>query len=93
MDLTALIDSYKITGRDVDVVPSVEFAEAIWGLGLTLFPAQRFLMRLLFGEPLLNKGKTIHVRDLVGDKVLYKLTEEEYLSFLYNEGRCSIGQQ
>ena len=88
-----LIDSYKVTGGDAEVIPSYDFVSAPWGLGLKLFPTQRFLLRMLFGEKLDDTTKDIHVRNMLGDTVKYELTEAEYLTYLYNEGRCSIGFQ
>lgn len=69
----------------------LEYIEQAWGLGMKLFPAQRFIVKLYYGIPLEEREKTIHVPDMFGTKTLFTFTEAEYLRYLYNEGRCNIG--
>lgn len=71
----------------------LEYIESSWGLGMTLFPVQRFLVKLYYHLPLNDHDRTIEVTDMLKSKVLYNFTEAEYLKFLYNEGRCNIGEQ
>jgi intein/homing endonuclease len=71
----------------------VDYIEQSWGLGMKLFPAQRFLVKLYYHLPLEENIKTIKVTDMFASKVLYEFTEKEYLRFLYEEGRCNIGEQ
>lgn len=71
----------------------LEYIEQPWGLGMNLFPAQRFIVKLYYNLPLDEHVKTITVTDMFGTKVLHTLTEREYLSYLFNEGRCNIGEQ
>lgn len=71
----------------------LEYIEQPWGLGMKLFPAQRFLVKLYYYLPLEDKEPTIELRDMFASKVLYHFTEKEYLHYLYNEGRCNIGEQ
>jgi hypothetical protein len=71
----------------------LEYIEQSWGLGMKLFPVQRFLVKLYYFLPLDEKEKTIEVRDMLGTKTLYNFTEREYLSYIYNEGRCNIKEQ
>ncbi len=76
----------------------LDYIEQPWGLNMILFPAQRFLVKLYYNLELDDKlpedpNKRIQVTDMFNTKVLYELTEKEYLRFLHNEGRCNIGEQ
>lgn len=76
----------------------LEYIEAPWGLNMNLFPAQRFIVKLYYNLPLdeqlpEDKNRRIQVTDQFKEKVLYEFSEREYLHFLYNEGRCNIGEQ
>ncbi len=71
----------------------LEYMEAPWGLNMKPWPAQRFIVKLYYGIPLEDKVKTITVTDMFNTKVLHTFTEKEYLKFLYQEGRCNIGEQ
>lgn len=55
-----------------------------------LLPAQKFILKLYYKIPLNTKEKTIVIRDKFNEHDLYKFTEQEYLSYLYNQGRCNI---
>lgn len=89
-----------ITDADGNAAPQLpkifsilDYIEQPWGLNMHLYPAQRFLVKLYYYIPLDDKQKTITVTDMFNTKVLYRFTEQEYLAFLYNEGRCNIGEQ
>jgi len=71
----------------------LEYIEQSWGLGMTLFPAQRFIVKLYYHLPLDDQEKTISIPDMFATKILYRFTEKEYLKYLYDEGRCNIGEQ
>lgn len=71
----------------------LDYIESSWGLGMTLFPVQRFLVKLYYFMPLDNTEKKIKIKDMLGTKELYHFTEVEYLKYLYSEGRCNIGEQ
>jgi len=71
----------------------LEYIEQSWGLGMKLFPAQRFIVKLYYHLPLEEKEKTIEVRDMLGTKIVHYFTEKEYLKYLYEDGRCNIGEQ
>lgn len=71
----------------------LDYIEAGWGLGMTLYPVQRFIVKLYYHIPLDRTTKSIRVTDMFNSKVLYHFTEPEYLEFLYNEGRCNIKEQ
>ena len=76
----------------------LEYIEQPWGLNMTLYPAQRFLVKLYYNLELdthipEDPNRRIQVTDMLKTKVLYELSERDYLSFLHNEGRCNIGVQ
>lgn len=76
----------------------LDYIEQPWGLGMTLFPAQRFIVKLYYGLELDNKlpedpNQRIQITDMFKSDVKYEFTEVEYLHFLFNEGRCNIGVQ
>jgi hypothetical protein len=78
------------SGRIFDIL---SFIEAPWGLQMRLWPVQRFIVKLYYNLPLDNKERSIVVTDMFRQRELYRLTEVEYLQYLYNEGRCSIKEQ
>jgi hypothetical protein len=72
----------------------LEYIEQPWGLNMqTLYPVQRFIVKLYYNIQLEDKEKTIKVTDMFGTQVLHNFTEKEYLKFLYEDGRCNIGEQ
>lgn len=71
------------------VADVVTFVEAQWGLNVQLLPVQRFALKCFYGLPLNSTDKIIKVPDIINEKVLYELTETDFLKFLYAEGRCN----
>lgn len=76
----------------------LDYIEQPWGLAMRLFPAQRFLVKLFYFLPLdetlpVDPADRIRIPDMFNTRTLYEFTEKEYLSYLYNEGRCNIGEQ
>lgn len=76
----------------------LDYIEQPWGLAMKLYPAQRFLVKLYYNLPMdetlpEDPNRRIQITDMFKSKVLYEFTEREYLSYLYNEGRCNIGSQ
>ncbi len=67
----------------------VEFAESSIGLKLKLFPAQKFFLKLLAGEPLDFIKKSIPIKDRFGENVLQEFTEMEYYDYLLNDKRIN----
>jgi hypothetical protein len=68
----------------------IDFVEAPWGLGMTLFPVQKVILKAHYGLELddtkrfkISDWRRQHFRDV---------TEKEYLQLLFDEGRCNIGQ-
>jgi len=71
----------------------LDYIESSWGLNMTLYPIQRFIVKLYYHLPLDEHTKNIRVTDMFNSKVLFEFTEVEYLHYLKEEGRCNIGVQ
>lgn len=74
------------------VVSIIDLIESEWGFNFSLYPVQRFLLKIYYGLPLDKKNRNIRItdwrRNLVG-----VFTEWEYLQYMHDQGRCSIGQK
>lgn len=90
-------------GSDDDFVDIITFVESTWGLGVPMWPAQRWVLKMLYGVPLSHDkppvkldGKVFHgipVHDQFMMDLKYELSEWEFLQYLYNEGRCNVKDQ
>ena len=92
-DEEILIDDGHVRPKQVRIFNILDYIEQDWGLSMTLFPVQRFIIKLYYHIPLESVKKTIEVKDMLGTKVKYHFTEVEYLRYLYEDGRCNIGEQ
>lgn len=86
------------SGREIRIFDILTYIEAPWGLNMTLYPVQRFIVKLYYNLPLdevlpENVNRQIRVSDMFNSKILYTFTEKEYLHYLFNEGRCNIKEQ
>jgi len=90
-NLIAQIASEFISGS-TEVVDIVTFVEASWGLGITLTPVQKFILKSYYGMELDGKDKSIKIPDVVNEHVLFVHTEKEFLQWLYDEGRCNTNE-
>lgn len=75
----------------------ITFCESQWGLNMNkvtgntcLRPVQKLILKCYYNIPLDTKEKTIIVRDHLNEVERFRFTEQEYLEFLYNEGRTNI---
>src|SRR5277367_5962629 len=68
----------------------LDYIESSWGLGMRLYPVQRFLVKLYYFLPLNTRDRNIEISDMFNQQIVYRFTEAEYLQFLYKEGRCNI---
>ena len=70
----------------------VTFAESKLGLGITLRPAQKFILKLFFMLSLSDDKNynCIPVKDKFNEKLLYEFSEVEFFKFLYKEDRINI---
>ena len=87
-----------ITDAGPRIFSILDYIEGSWGLDMRLFPAQRFIVKLYYCLPLdetlpEDPNLQIQIPDMFGEKILYTFTEREYLTYLFNEGRCNIGEQ
>lgn len=89
-NLIAELAKEFITGNSDEVVDIITFVEAAWGLNINLLPAQRFILKCLYGLELDGTNKVINVPDVVNEHLLYTFTEKEFLHWLYEEGRCNV---
>lgn len=71
----------------------LEFVEGPHGLNWTLLPVQRFILKLHYGIELDTTERRIHIFDHLQERLRYSLTEDEYLDYLFGEGRCSVPDQ
>lgn len=98
-------DQDQLVSDDVntDYMDIMEFVESPEGLGLTeeisnlsLFPVQRFILKAFYNLPLNDDDKTIRIprnwRFAQSDDPnhYYEFTEQEYMEYLYDQGRCNI---
>jgi hypothetical protein len=87
-----------IDTADRHIFSILDYIEQPWGLNMRLYPAQRFLVKLYYNLELDSKlpedpNLRIQIPDMFKTKILYEMTEKEYLSYLFKEGRCNIGEQ
>lgn len=78
---------------DGNFLSIIEFIEKFKLFPYGLFPIQRFIVKLYYGEKLDDSEKTIILRDKFGERILHQFTEVEYLGYLYDQGRCNIKEQ
>ena len=58
-----------------------------------LFNSQRVIVKCYYNIPLDDKEKSINITDKFNTKILYRMTEIEYIKYLYDQGRCNIKDQ
>lgn len=98
-ELVGVIDSFldekhaQKGGEPIEFLSIIDFIERFKLLPVGLFPVQKFILKLYYNLPLDDKDKIIKITDRFNTKVLYELTETEYLKFLYDQGRCNISTQ
>lgn len=76
---------------------AIEFITAPWGLAMgfnpevpPLYPAQRFIIKGYYGLELDNSSnRDIIVKDQFNELELYRFNEQEYMHYLFNEGRIN----
>lgn len=96
---TTYVSSTKL--KDETERNIIEFAEAQWGLGLgttpgvpPLFPVQKFIFKCYYNIPLSNGNdeRKIIIKDRFNEKERFRFNEEEYLHFLFEEGRINLNE-
>jgi len=78
-----------ISQDQTDIADIIEFAESSWGIGFNLYPVQRVILKAHYGVPLSKQKNQLEVKNWRGEK-LYNMSEVEYLSYLFDEGRSNI---
>lgn len=97
-------DSIAEGSYDADSMDIMEFIESPHGLKFSkelseagLFPVQKFILKMFYNLPLEVNQKVIKIpkswRHAQDESAMYHFTEQEYLEYLYNEGRCNIKEQ
>jgi intein/homing endonuclease len=85
-------DDVNLLDKDI-----IEFCTAPWGLGLgcapeipPLYPAQKFILKVYYGLELdKSDNRDIIIRDKWNEVEQYRFNENEYMHFLFNEGRIN----
>ena len=84
----------RASGSGTQVANIIEFVESPWGLNvegnLFLFPVQRIILKAHYGLELDDK-KTFEISDWKREK-FRTFTEASYLKYMFEEGRCNIGE-
>src|SRR5271157_622062 len=78
------VDSTKPT------LNAIDFIESAQGLGVHLYPAQRVLVKAMFGVPLDYKPVTVPMWDVFHSKLEREVSEAEFLHILHDQGRCNV---
>lgn len=68
----------------------IEFAESKQALNQSIFPVQKFFLKVFDKMPLEEEIPTIELRDKFNQQTLRTLTEREYYDFLLADGRVSL---
>lgn len=76
--------------EDTGIVDIITFSEANWGLCFSLFPAQKFILKVTYGLPLDDGPPTIPVPDELNTRILYNFNEVEFMEFLIETKRINI---
>lgn len=101
MNISEIVNQVsKENQQDTPPVDIIQFAEAPWGLNMNrttgntiLRPVQKMILKCFYNIPLDEKQKTIIVRDFLNEQEIYNMTEKDYLSYLWNEGRTNLREQ
>lgn len=75
-----------------EVVDIITFVESDWGLGMTLYPVQRVILKATYGIELDDDpSNRFTITDWRRENPR-EFTEAEYLRYLHEEGRCNISE-
>jgi hypothetical protein len=80
----AAVDSGK------SVLNATDFIESSQGLGIKLYPAQRTIVKVMFGVPLDYKPVVVPMWDKFHSKLEREVSEIEFLHILHDQGRCNV---
>ena len=69
---------------------AIDFIESPQGLGITLYPAQRLIVKCVFGTPIDYNEQMVPVWDIMKEHLLYTMKESDFLKYLFDQGRCNV---
>ena len=84
----SIIDA-EIT-ENKNVLDIVDFLESPLGPPVTLYPVQRVIAKAIYGVPMDKKPIKVPVYDKHKEKLLYQMTEAEFVNYLAAEGRINV---
>ena len=91
--LNNLVRDYRLKhaegGETADIIT---FAESKWGLGFSLFPMQKFILKAFYGLPLDDTERYIPVRDIFNTKTLATYTEREMMDYMIENHRTNLNE-
>jgi len=96
-ELCANIITKKDSNKDYLDKDAMEFITAPWGLAMgfnadvpPLYPAQRFIIKCYYGLELdEGSNRDIIINDQFNECEIYRFNEQEYMMYLFNEGRIN----
>lgn len=79
-------------------VDIITYIKAPWGLnmgqeGLSIYPIQEFMLKMMYSLPLDTVEKRIATRDRFNTHDIDYYTEYEFLTFLHKEGMCNVSPE
>lgn len=86
--LGGLVEHHITDGSNL--MNALEFIESPGGLGITLYPVQRVIVKLIFGIPMDWQEQEVPVHDIFCDELLYTFKETDYIKYVYDDGRINI---
>ncbi len=69
---------------------AIDFIESAQGLGVHLYPAQRVVVKAMFGVPFDYKPVMVPMWDCFHSKLIREVSEPEFLHILFEENRCNV---
>jgi intein/homing endonuclease len=96
-ELCANLISPKGENKEFLDKDAIEFITAPWGLAMgcnsdvpPLYPAQRFIIKSYYGLELDDSSnRDIIINDQFNEREMYRFNEQEYMMYLFNEGRIN----
>lgn len=76
--------------RREDLGSELDFITSPTGLGITLYPTQRIIVKAAFGIPLDYHETIVPVWDAMKENLLYEMTETQFVRYLFDQGRCNV---
>ena len=87
-DFGAIVDLAITDVRST--INGIEFLESPQGPRINLLPVQRVIFKATMGIPMDFREHKVEVWDDFREKILYTLSERDYLRYVHSEGRCNF---